>query len=212
MHALISDDSAGGDVLLAAHALGCERDGRMLFTALDLELRRGDLVELTGSNGSGKTTLLRILAGLAGGYSGRVEAAERQPGWMHYLGHRAGLSAALSPLENLMWYTSIAGGGEAHNEHCLRALARVGLAGYEDTPCHQLSAGQQRRAALARLIACEARVWLLDEPLTALDADGVRLVRALLLEHRARGGAAVCATHQTLGVDGVRSLVLGARP
>jgi heme exporter protein A len=201
---------ARNGVLLAASALGCERDGRVLFSALDLELKRGDLVELTGSNGSGKTTLLRILAGLCGDYAGRVDRDGHEAGWLHYLGHRAGLSAALSPLENLRWYTSVAGSGDARDEHRLKALARVGLAGYEDTPCHQLSAGQQRRAALARLIAHVAKVWLLDEPLTALDTDGARLVRALLVEHRARGGAAICATHQPLGVDGARSLVLGA--
>ena len=207
---LSESPSSTNHILLSAHALSCERDGRTLFEGLSLELKAGDLVELSGANGSGKTTLLRILAGLAGAYSGRVHATEPRPGWVHYLGHRAGLNATLSPLENLRWYASVAGDGR-DGGRCAHALACVGLVGYEDTPCQQLSAGQQRRAALSRLLLGGARVWLLDEPLTALDADGAQLVRKLLIRHREEGGAAVCATHQPLGVDAATSLVLGAR-
>ena len=184
----------------------------MLFEGLELSLRESEMVELVGPNGSGKTTLLRILAGLAGGWSGEVHAGAQQPGWLHYLGHRAALSAGLSPLENLRWYSELQGGRRSVAD-CVEALSRVGLAGYEDVPCAQLSAGQQRRAALARLVSDDAALWLLDEPLTALDADGCDLVRDLLDVHIRRGGAAVCATHQPLGFEGARRVVvLGAAP
>jgi heme exporter protein A len=176
----------------------------VLFDNLDLDIRAGDVIELTGPNGSGKTTLLRCLAGLTGDFDGRVEHA----GALRYVGHRGGLNVQLTPLENLRWYAAIE--GAAPQDDVLAALlVRVGLAGYELTPCQQLSAGQQRRAALARLGFDSAALWLLDEPLTALDDDGCALVRDLLQRHRVAGGAALCATHQSLHLDDVRRQVLG---
>ena len=174
--------------LLAMTDLACTRGGRRLFGGFDLALGAGDCTEVRGANGSGKSTLLRIAAGLFADYSGEVEAAPR-----HYLGHRNGVSALLSPLENLRPYDRFGSGSVRE------ALTRVGLQDDLDAPSGQLSQGQQRRVGLARLLLGDKPLWLLDEPLTALDGDGRRLVRELVEAHCHRGGAVLCATHQTLG-------------
>jgi heme exporter protein A len=208
----MSDDRRG-ETLLALDGLACERDGRWLFRDLALELAGGECVELAGPNGSGKTTLLRIVAGLYPDHAGTVAAAE-----CLYVGHRPGVSAVLTAAENLDWYAALQGGAAApapvgkpsRGERITAALARVGMAGYENVPCRHMSAGQQRRVALARLLLGGARLWLLDEPMTALDAAGQAVVRTILDEHLARGGAALCATHQPLGIAKARRLELGA--
>ncbi len=191
--------------LLTGRGLRCERDGRLLFDALDLDIEGGAIVELTGPNGSGKTTLLRCLAGLTGDFDGSVERFAP----ISYIGHRGGLNAQLTPLENLRWYAAVEG-APASAAMLQALLEQVGLAGCALTPCQQLSAGQQRRAALARLGFVSAPLWLLDEPLTALDESGCALVRDLLQAHRAAGGAAVCATHQPLQLANVQHTPLGA--
>jgi heme exporter protein A len=204
-------DTLGDATLLAIHGLACERDGRWLFRDLALAVLAGECIELAGPNGSGKTTLLRIVAGLYPDYSGTVAAAE-----CLYVGHRPGVSAVLTAAENLEWYTALQGRaalapGEdvlPRGERIDAALARVGMAGYENVPCRQMSAGQLRRTALARLLLGGAPLWLLDEPMTALDADGQAVVRAILGDHLARGGAALCATHQPLGIAQARRLEL----
>ena len=190
--------------LLSARALKCERDGRVLFEDLDLDIHCGDVIELTGPNGSGKTTLLRALAGLTGDFDGDI----RHSGHFSYVGHRGGLNLQLTPLQNLSWSAAIEGAAVT-TERLVSLLEEVGLTGYELTPCQQLSAGQQRRAALARLGLHTAALWLLDEPLTALDDAGCSLVRDLLARHREAGGGALCATHQSLQLDGTRRHVLG---
>jgi heme exporter protein A len=198
----MNDSSA--QILLRASALTCERDGRRLFQKLDLTIAAGDVMELRGPNGSGKTTLLRCLAGLTADYEGSVE--RRLP--TAYCGHRGGLKGELTPLENLRWYAALAG-DRADARSLRETLDAMGLEGYALTPCQQLSAGQQRRAALARLRLTRARLWLLDEPLTSLDEDGCALVRELLEAHRRNGGGAICATHTALEVAGTRMQTLG---
>ncbi len=168
--------------------LTCTRGGRKLFGSFELTLDAGRCAEIHGANGSGKSTLLRIAAGLFADYSGEVDAAP-----CHYLGHRNGISALLSPLENLKPFERL-GPGSAQG-----ALDRVGLHNECEVPSGQLSQGQQRRAGLARLLLGDRPLWLLDEPLTALDSDGRRLVRELVEAHCGQGGAVLCATHQTLG-------------
>ncbi|MEQ8859358.1 MAG: heme ABC exporter ATP-binding protein CcmA [Pseudomonadales bacterium] len=186
--------------LLTVAGLSCARDGRVLFDALDLSLRAGGGLELRGPNGSGKSTLLRAVAGLYPDYTGTIETAESL-----YLGHRPGIGALLTAEENLVWYAALRPGGEAVSE----ALARVGMTGYERVVCQHMSAGQQRRVALARLLVCPARLWLLDEPLTALDAAGQDLVRGLIETQRQAGGAVLCATHQPLALADAGVLTLG---
>jgi heme exporter protein A len=187
--------------LLALRDLGCARDGRWLFRHLTLELPSGAALELTGPNGSGKSTLLRTVAGLDEPQAGAVQCAPHL-----YLGHRSGLSSLLTVAANLRWYAELQG----VTPDLDRVLNRVGLAGYAEIPCRSLSAGQLRRVALARLCLGGAPLWLLDEPLTALDASGQALVTDLIAEHLARGGAALWSTHQPLGVPGARQLTLGS--
>lgn len=179
---------------------GCRRGGRLLFSELSLEMRAGECLEVHGPNGSGKSTLLRCIAGLYPDFDGVVEAAE-----LLYAGHRLGLNPLLSAEQNLAWYAAMRGAADA----VVPALERVGMAGYERSACQHLSAGQQRRVALARLLVCRSPLWLLDEPLTALDRSGQALVVELVNAHLDNGGGVMAATHQPLGLRQSRVLGLG---
>ena len=186
--------------------LSCVRDDRELFAELDLRLDAGELVELRGPNGSGKSTLLRILAGLFPDYAGELTTAQAL-----YCGHKPGLAGALTPVENLAWYLRLDGGDLPRREYRHKietVLAEVGLAGYEDVPCVALSAGQLRRVMLGRLRLARRSLWLLDEPLTALDDAGCALLRATLAAQLDQGGGVICATHQALDIDRARVLSL----
>lgn len=202
------------EALLELHQLACERDERPLFAGLDMRCAAGEVVQLLGPNGSGKTTLLRCLAGISGDYQGDIRwrgVPLRQSAWQFsreslYLGHHPGIKKALTPLENLHWYHQIQD-GEGYLS-AGEALARVGLAGYEETPCYQLSAGQHRRVALARLYLSRAVCWILDEPFTAIDKQGVAALECLLTEHAGRGGLTLLTSHQDLSIAGLRSVSL----
>ena len=179
--------------LLRLESLVVRRGDRALVDALTLEIEPGGLWSLTGPNGCGKTTLLRTIAGFHGECDGTLVA---EP--FAFLGHRPGLNLLLSPRANLDWYGRLAG----TEPDSIRRLEAVGLAGYAETPCAELSAGQLRRVALARLTLQSEKLWLLDEPYTALDSAGQALLDELLLAHAERGGAALCATHQPLPQGG----------
>ena len=189
--------------LLRAQGLSCRRGERVLFSGLDVTLLPGRLTALTGPNGSGKSTLMRILAGLDAPDSGQVQHANDDDregrSCLHYYGHRDGLREALSARENVEFLTVLLGGGGLNAKD---ALARLGAARLIDLPVRVLSAGQRRRVALARLLTAPRPLWLLDEPLTALDAAGQALIADLVREHIAGGGSALVATHQALGVGG----------
>lgn len=190
---------------LQARGLACERDDRWLFEDLDLDIRGGEIVRVEGPNGSGKTTLLKILSGQLADYRGELfwnESPMRQARQaflesLLYLGHAPGVKAALTPLENLAWYQALA--GESPTEAArLAALDAVGLAGFEDLPAGQLSAGQQRRVALARLALTPRPLWVLDEPFTAIDRDGVAALEAQLVAHARSGGCVLVTTHHDI--------------
>lgn len=198
--------------LLELHDLSCERDERCLFAGLSLRLAAGDLVQIGGPNGAGKTTLLRALAGISQDYSGEIRYSGQSLATVRwefardslYLGHLAGIKKALSPLENLSWYLAQTGdSGDIH-----QALSAVGLYGYEDTPCYQLSAGQLRRVALARLYLSQARIWILDEPFTAIDKPGVAQLEALIARQVAQGGLVILTSHQDLTLPQLRMVNL----
>lgn len=165
----------------------------------------GTFVQLTGPNGSGKTSLLRILCGLLAPAEGEVRwqgADIRSLGEDYftdvtYLGHRPGVKDELSALENLKISNAL-NGVEVTTENALSALQRMGLAGRESLPARFLSEGQRRRVALARLLLCSTRLWLLDEVMTSLDKSAVGLVRSLIEDHLNHGGIAIVATHQDL--------------
>ena len=201
--------------MLSARQLFCERDDRVLFESLDFDLGEGEVLQVQGSNGSGKTTLLRIICGLNEGFDGSIswygnpikEQREEFYGSLLYMGHRVGVNKILSPLENLRWSCSMH--AATSDEQINAALEKLGLRGYENSPCHMLSAGQQQRVSLARLLVSPAKLLILDEPFTTLDVHGVRDLENLLADHVGRGGAVLVTTHHKLNVrTGVRQLKL----
>ena len=186
----------------------------MLFEPIDFVVGAGEIVQVVGPNGAGKTTLLRSLCGLFSDYQGDI-------GWqgkkfsptafeflqdLFYLGHHPGVKKFLTAEENLRWYFDLQGDKPALDLSQL--LQKVGLAGYDHVPCQQMSAGQMRRVALARLYGTQRKLWILDEPFTAIDIKGVAELEALLQRHVAEGGTVILTTHQALGLTGVRSLIL----
>ena len=182
----------------------CERAERTLFSELNLGLRPGELLEVRGANGAGKSTLLRIVAGLAENYEGAIkwngtaiqDSRSEYAAENIYLGHLPAIKPSLSAPENLRWLTELKSPFDEGKARL--ALDRMAIGAFMDLPCYQLSAGQQRRVSLARLLTIKARLWVLDEPFTALDASGIELLEELLLEHLNDGGSVVLSTHQPL--------------
>lgn len=199
---------------LEIDGLACRRGGRRVFDRLSFGLGEGELLTLTGRNGSGKTTLLRALAGLARPDAGTVrwqgvDVADDPEAWrgrLAWLGHLDGLKGDLSVAENLLVAQRLRGGPADRLDGALLAFDLGALAG---RAVRTLSAGQRRRTALARIVLSAAPLWLLDEPLNALDVPAQQAFRAALLKHLAAGGLAIAATHADLGVDGARTLELG---
>ncbi len=201
--------------LLSARALGFSRNETPVFGPLSFEVGRGEALLLRGDNGAGKTTLLRVLAGLLHADEGDVTLdghpadSPMRARRMAYLGHLPALKADLSLLENLQFLCGL------HGRRATRtidgALALVGLQGFEDALARQLSAGQKRRASLARLWLSPAPLWLMDEPYANLDLEGIDLVNRLVDAHLREGGAALVTTHGAYAAPPVRTreLVLG---
>ena len=190
--------------MLTLQELVCERDGRGLFAPVSLTVGAGDYVELMGANGAGKSTLLRTLAGLHSRYQGAFTAADGL-----FQGHRLGLDGLLTPLENFAWFAALENRQQDH-ESSLDALQQAGVVAQAYQPCSEMSAGQQRRVAMARWLVSVRKLWLLDEPLTALDASGQALMAQIISDHCQAGGAVVCATHSALPIPGKRSLTLAS--
>ena len=201
--------------LLQAVNLHCERDERTLFRDLSFTILPGTLTRVEGPNGSGKTTLLRVLAGLNDNVDGRLlwrgeNRSVRRESFLRntlYIGHRPGIKALLTPLENLQALT--AGRVECSEAALRQALNSTGLSGFEDVPCRRLSAGQQRRVALARLLVADEPLWILDEIFTAIDAQGVEALERLLIQRVEEGGSIILTTHHHLQVPGMQRISLG---
>ncbi|HCV67282.1 MAG TPA: heme ABC transporter ATP-binding protein CcmA [Serratia sp.] len=190
--------------MLEAKNLSCVRDERTLFSGLSFTVKPGDIIQVEGPNGAGKTSLLRILAGLARPEGGEVcwhgkntlRHRERYYQDLLFLGHQPGIKAQLTPFENLHFYQAVR--TTPDRQAIWQALEQVGLVGYEDLPVAQLSAGQQRRVALARLWLSDCPLWILDEPLTAIDKQGVAELISLFEQHAQQGGMVLLTTHQDL--------------
>ncbi|MCF8532572.1 MAG: heme ABC exporter ATP-binding protein CcmA [Reyranella sp.] len=205
--------------LLEVSDLACRRGGRPVFERMSFGLAAGELLALTGRNGSGKTTLLRTLALLVRPVAGTIrwqgkDVAADPEAWrgrLAWLGHLEGLKGDLTVAENLEVAERLRGRTVPDMVRLLAALATFDLSALADRPVRTLSAGQRRRAALARVVLSDAPLWLLDEPLNALDAPAQAGFRAALGKHLAAGGLAVAATHAELGLAGARSLTLGSR-
>ncbi|WP_072344701.1 heme ABC exporter ATP-binding protein CcmA [Devosia enhydra] len=198
---------------LAAAGLAARRGERLLFSGLDFTLAPGQLLLITGPNGAGKTTLLRLVAGALTPEDGTlvwqgIDEDARPQALMHLLSHRTAIKPRLTLSEDLAFWQAVNGPGP----DAFEALDRVGLGGLDWLEAGLLSAGQQRRLALARLIVSPRPVWLLDEPTAALDAEGDAMVAALLADHLGQGGLALCATHLPLALEGadIVRLRLGA--
>ncbi len=204
--------------MLEVSNLTAIRDERVLFENLQFEIKPGELVQIEGRNGTGKTTLLRIVTGLGDREEGIIkwkgEEVEKSRDVFHqdllFLGHQTGVKRELTALENLRFYQSIQN-NRSSDEEIFTALTQVGLAGREDVPVAQLSAGQQRRVALARLWLSKQILWILGEPLTAIDKQGVKVLESLFASHADNGGIVVLTTHQDMFSDSpkLRKIKLG---
>ena len=192
--------------LLSGSNLCLLRGDRCLFKELQFALNAGELMLVQGPNGSGKTSLLRAIAGLLGledGYISwqgvRTESA-RQPfsADLVWLAHRVGFKGDLTLIENLRFESGLR---STRFEDLDKILERFGLTRLTGLPMRSLSAGQQRRVALARMLISDARVWLMDEPFANLDAAGHILVLELITEHLAKNGICVVAAHQDVEIE-----------
>jgi len=189
--------------MLEAQNLCCTRGDRELFTDLNFKLEPGTLLYVEGPNGSGKTTLLRAICGLFLPTDGDIlwqgentrSLAEDFRKDVIYLGHHNGIKLDLSGLENLR-VASVLDGDKVSEEQLWNALEQMGLSGFEDLPTRSLSQGQKRRVALARLLINSARLWILDEPFTALDVAAVEQLQAVIAEHINQDGIVMLTTHQ----------------
>lgn len=188
--------------------LSCVRRDRLLFSNVNVSLSAGDLIYLSGPNGAGKTSLLRILVGFIAPSSGRVcyddkstdlESVRRKlNNELVYIGHKSAITPHATAVENSRFWCEQQG-IQISEQHIYKVLMTLGLVGLEDVPCAQLSAGQNRRVALARLwFKAEAKFWILDEPFTALDVKGIQLIEQSIEMFLRKGGAVLLTSHQPL--------------
>lgn len=198
-------------ICLRGTDLYCERDDRVLFNGLSFEFSAGQIVRIAGPNGSGKSTLIRILLGMSAGYGGQLSWNGVSLDKVRYdfnqqllfMGHEVGIKGNLTPEENLKALNP-----KANKQDIYKALKKVGLLGFEDLLSSGLSAGQQRRIALARLFIEQKAVWILDEPFTAIDKEGVAELESTLTQHADNGGLVILTTHHDIAAP-VTTLMLG---
>ena len=196
--------------MLRVSNLSCSRGNKPLFADVSFELKAGQALHLEGYNGVGKTSLLRIVCGLSPADAGDVcwhdktiqQNATAFRSALFYLGHGLSLKEELTALENLMSDAAVSG-RTLSQQQALLALARMGLRGREHLPLRVMSQGQKRRTALARLLASQALLWVLDEPFVALDVKAVDGLRGLLAEHVVNGGMVLFTSHQPVALTSV---------
>lgn len=194
--------------MLETTQLQCIRGDRVLFSDLSFSVNEKEMLYVRGENGSGKTSLLRILCGLMSPAHGSIhwngenvkDLGEEFNKDLLYLGHRLGIKADMTAVENLRINSSLAG-QPISEDQAWDALSEIGLRGREDLPTKVLSQGQQRRVALARLLVSTAKLWILDEPFTALDVKAVAQLQDVLARHLERDGIIIITTHQDFSVS-----------
>ncbi|MCC4834654.1 cytochrome c biogenesis heme-transporting ATPase CcmA [Shewanella sp. 1_MG-2023] len=198
-------DNNQQQVLVRANELTCIREDRILFDQLSFEINAGDIVQIEGPNGAGKTSLLRIIAGLSRPYAGEIQYIDTDINQCRdefnedllYLGHLAGVKSELTANENLNFNLRLSGYNDFDSYDL---LAKVNLGGFEEALAGHLSAGQHRRTALARLWHTNCRIWILDEPFTAIDKKGVEELEQLFIKHTQSGGCVIMTTHQDMSL------------
>jgi heme exporter protein A len=184
--------------------LSCRRDDLPLFQPLNLRLQRGEMWQISGPNGCGKTTLLHSLCTLFRDYTGDIlwqgqSLRQSLPGYLAqccYIGHQAALHPPLSARENLQFYRQLC--LNPRHQSLDDILHTVGLYGFEDVPVHHLSAGQRRRVTLARLLLADTPLWILDEPFTAIDPQGIQWLLELFIRHSRQRGVVIFSSHHHL--------------
>lgn len=187
-------------MILALSNISFERDHQTILQTISITVQPGECLQILGANGSGKSTLLKIMAGLLSPDTGEI-IIDRQD--MHYISHKNGIKLALTVMENLRLQAAIA--GEKFDEQkAVLALQQLDLILLRDRLASQLSAGQLRRVCLAKLLLTPRKIWLLDEPTTALDADSQRLFASMLEKHLQQGGMATVATHQMIELQQIK--------
>jgi heme exporter protein A len=197
---------------LSVNNLSCQRGYNLLFENLSFELNSGEVLRISGQNGSGKTSLLKIIAGLNTPELGSIVFdksklnSEKFQLETLYLGHYAALSSELSCIENLEYLTNLSTEITFPNFH--NALKEVGLNNYEHELAGNLSAGQKRRIALSLLFISQSKVWLLDEPFTALDSDGIKIIENQIERHCSNGGLCILTTHQDCNIKNLKEISL----
>ncbi len=202
---------------LVAENLVLTRGGRIIVDDLSFRLEGGEALLLTGANGSGKTTLLRALGGFLAPARGAIRLENAPPEreaseLVHFVGHQDGIKSHLTVAENLaFWAVYLDDAGDTWDAEARvgPALERFALSALGDIPAGYLSAGQKRRLALARLVAAERPLWLLDEPTVSLDAASTALLIEAIDTHVAGGGLAIIATHVPLALARFREIRLG---
>ncbi len=197
---------------LKVNNLSCQKGYNLLFKNLSFEINSGDVLKISGPNGSGKTSLLRIIAGLSSFESGEIDYdsyklnSEQYKLDFLYLGHLASLSPELSCIENLK-YSSLLGTNDLNNDY-LMALKQVGLEKYENDLVGTLSAGQKKRIALSLLFITRSKIWLLDEPFSALDSKAIKIFENKIEDHSKQGGICILTTHQECNINNLKEISL----
>ena len=197
---------------LKVNNLSCQKGYNLLFENLSFEINSGEVLKVSGPNGSGKTSLLRIIAGLSSFDSGSVDYdshklnSEKYKLDLLYLGHLAALSPELSCIENLK-YSSLLGSSSSELDLSM-ALSQVGLEKYENDFVGTLSAGQKKRVALSLLFITQSKVWLLDEPFSALDSRAIKNFEKKIEDHCTHGGICILTTHQECNIKNLKEISL----
>lgn len=186
--------------LLSVTNLECQKGFNLLFKNLSFSLQRGDILRIIGANGCGKTSLLKIVAGLNSYEKGEILYKNKKTNSSnyfeksYYLGHSHAISKVLTVYENLEFLVSLK--QKIKKKKLLSALESVGLKHYKNERCAYLSAGQKRRILIASLFVIDLKLWILDEPFTSLDIDGIEIVENLINNHAKNGGICIFTSHQ----------------
>ena len=197
---------------LIGNNLSCQRGYKLRFENLSFELNSGEVLKVSGPNGSGKTSLMKILAGLSSFETGSIDYddtkinSERYNLDFLYLGHLAALSPELSCLENLKYTMRL--GNDNLDVDFSDALKKVGLEKFENELVGKLSAGQKKRIALSLLFITQSKVWLLDEPFSALDSKAIKIIETRVEDHCNSGGICILTTHQECNIKNLKEISL----